>query len=149
LINGRSIKETITEYSIQHKHVDPETITDWSTNFPASVKPGMYLFMRMCDKYDDGTSSGFRYSSSYYGTDGSSYSIDFSNDSATISASNEGVINENTLKSVTNMTVNVWNGSANITESCTFRWNAIGGTLQNTEGNINYFTTMQEDTATA
>jgi hypothetical protein len=58
----------------------------------------MYLFMRMHDQYDDGTSSSPRYSSSYYGADGSSpYSIDFSNDSATISASADGVINENTL----------------------------------------------------
>jgi hypothetical protein len=143
LITGRSIEKTITEYSIQQKYVAPETITNWSTDFPVGIGPGVYLFMRICDKYNDGTSSSFRYSSSYYGTNGSSpYSIDFSNDSATISASTEGVIDENTLKSVTNMTINVWNGLTNITESCTFVWKAIGGTLQNTEGNINNFTKM-------
>jgi hypothetical protein len=98
LITGRSIKETITEYSIQQEHVAPETISDWSVNFPIGIEPGMYLFMRMRDQYDDGTSSNPRYSSSYYGADGSSpYSIDFSNDSATISASADGMINENTL----------------------------------------------------
>lgn len=150
LITGRSIKETITEYSIQWYYVNPETITNWSVNFPIGIEPGMYLFMRMRDQYDDGTSSNPRYSSSYYGADGSSsYSIDFSNDSATISASADGAINENTLQRVTNMDVTVWSGSTNITESCTFIWGAIGGALQNTEGNINHFITMQEDTATA
>jgi hypothetical protein len=47
------------------------------------------------------------------------------------------------------MPITVWNGSTNITESCTFIWNATGGTLQNTENNTNYFSTMTEDTATA
>lgn len=151
LITGRSIKETIAEYSGQFDIVeDPSTITNWSLTFPVGLEPGMYLYIRQYDKYDDGTISSYRYSASYFGTDGTSpYAIDFSNDSATISASATGEINLDALKKITAMTITVWSGSTDITSSCMFSWSVSGGTLQNTEGNVNNFTEMSEDTASA
>ena len=151
LITGRSIKETVAEYSAQPSVVENlEDIKDWSVSFPMHIEPGMYLYIRMFDKYDDGTHSSYRYSSSYFGTNGSSpYAIDFSNDSATIGASPTGEINVDTLKKISAMTVTVWSGSTDITSSCQYTWNGVGGSLDKLDGNTNCFVTMTEDTAYA
>ena len=71
LITGRSIEQTITEYSVQNNIRKPENIlsSEWSISFPSEINPGQYLYIRSRDKYSDNTYSSFRYSSSFHGSE--------------------------------------------------------------------------------
>jgi hypothetical protein len=77
------------------------------------------------------------------------YSIVFDNDSASISADADGVVNSTTLAEVSAVNVTVYHGTENITADCTFSWTVSGGTLNNNNTASIKFTALNSDTATA
>ena len=80
----------------------------------------------------------------------SPYSIQLSNDSATIGTNAEGGYDNTVLQEVSTVDVIVYEGNTNITSSCSFDWEVSdGGTLNSAAGASNYFTTLNADTATA
>jgi hypothetical protein len=81
----------------------------------------------------------------------SPYSIDLSNDSATIGATYDGEINNEVLKNVSRTTVKVWHGGEDITDSCSFSWSVTSGSggINSTETKTIFFTSLTSDTATA
>ena len=87
----------------------------------------------------------------------SPYIVDLSNDSATIGASSEGVVNNELLETISTTSVTAWHGDVNITDQCKFDWKITGGVAAQsgtgaTSGTLkkwmNYFTSMSNDTAT-
>lgn len=150
LITGRSIDKTVVEYAVEQTYLEPDQVTDWLPTFPTDISFGMYLFTRTYDLYNDKTQSSYRYQVNYYGQEGASgYSIELSNESATISATSNGDIDTNTLKKVSHISVKVWYGDTDITESCQYTWSVTGGTLENSDKSETCFVTMTEDTAYA
>lgn len=72
LITGRSIEGTETEYLVGDFSSEPGSLEGWNPTFPGSIASGKYLYTRVKDKYNDGTSSSWRYTVSYNGLDGGS-----------------------------------------------------------------------------
>lgn len=78
------------------------------------------------------------------------YSIELSNDSATIGTnSSGGGYTDAVLQDVSRTTVTIFEGTTNINESCTFDWSVTGGTLNTLEGDTIYFTSLSQDTGKA
>lgn len=79
----------------------------------------------------------------------SPYSIELSNDNATIGTNSSGVYDKLVLPDVSKTTVTVFEGTTNINESCAFEWSVTGGTLNASTGDTIYFTSLSQDTAKA
>jgi hypothetical protein len=77
------------------------------------------------------------------------YSIIFDNDSASIAANADGVVDADTLEAVSTVTVTVYHGTEDITNNCTFSWTPNGGTLSATSGKTIHFDSLTNDTAQA
>lgn len=85
------------------------------------------------------------------GEPGSSpYSIELSNDSATIGTNNKGEYKSDLLEKVSKVEFRVFEGSEEITDDCDFSLAVDGGTVKWEEGtNVFCFTELSADTATA
>lgn len=118
----------------------------WSASPQNATSAVPYVWIYDILHYTDGN---VEYTDPVRQTSEPTYLINLSNDSATIGATAEGVVNTSLLKTVSENTVTVWCGTTDITTDCTITWTVSGGTLKNSSGSYTYLTAMSSDSATA